>query len=400
VNWDDVQEFISILNQLTGKKYRLPTEAEWEYAARGGSRSKGYQNSGSNNIGSIAWYTDNSGRKTHTVGSKSPNELGIYDMTGNVWEWCSDWYDANYYKSSPSNNPKGASKGIGSYKVLRGGGWGGVSRPFRVALRNSFPRSYRDNCFGFRLVLDSESPVPVPAPNPTPTTSGNDYGIKMVYVQGGTFTMGCTSEQSNCYDNEKPAHKVTLSSFSIGKYEVTQAQWRAVMGNNPSVFSGCDRCPVEYVNWDDAQKFILKLNQQTGKKYRLPTEAEWEYAARGGSRSKGYQYSGSNDVGAVAWCRDTGSKKTYKVGSKSPNELGIYDMSGNVSEWCNDWYDDNYYESSPSSNPKGASSGSYRVSRGGHWDNYFAEHCRVALRINSDPSARWYALGFRLVLEP
>jgi formylglycine-generating enzyme required for sulfatase activity/tRNA A-37 threonylcarbamoyl transferase component Bud32 len=251
--------------------------------------------------------------------------------------------------------------------------------------------------------LDCETPAPAPnptpSPKPTPTPSGNDYGIEMVYVQGGTFTMGCTSEQSGCGDDEKPAHTVSLSSFSIGKYEVTQAQWRAVMGDNPSDFSGCDRCPVEQVSWDDVQKFISKLNQLTGKRYRLPTEAEWEYAARGGSRSNGYQYSGSNNIGSVAWYEGNGGNKTHTVGSKSPNELGIYDMTGNVWEWCSDWYDANYYKSSPSSNPKGPSSGNGRVLRGGSW--YFdAEYCRVANRYYSTPSARYYSIGFRLLLVP
>jgi formylglycine-generating enzyme required for sulfatase activity len=232
-----------------------------------------------------------------------------------------------------------------------------------------------------------------------PTPSGSDHNIEMVYVKGGTFTMGCTSEQSGCQDDEKPAHKVTLSRFSIGKYEVTQAQWRAVMGDNPSYNKDCDRCPVEQVSWDDVQIFISKLNQLTGKRYRLPTEAEWEYAARGGSRSKGYQYSGSNNIGSVAWYTDNSGSKTHTVGSKSPNELGIYDMTGNVWEWCSDWYDANYYKSSPSGNPKGASSGSYWVLRGGSWGSN-AEYCRVAIYISIPPSESGNNLGFRLALEP
>jgi formylglycine-generating enzyme required for sulfatase activity len=231
------------------------------------------------------------------------------------------------------------------------------------------------------------------------TPSGSDYNIEMVDVSGGTFTMGCTSEQTNCHEPEKPACTVSLSSFSIGKYEVTQAQWRAVMGDNPSGFSGCDSCPAEKVSWDDVQKFISKLNKLTGKRYRLPTEAEWEYAARGGSRSKGYQYSGSNNIDSAAWYRDNGGSKTHTIGSKSPNELGIYDMSGNVYEWCSDWYDENYYNSSPSSNPKGPSSGSYRVLRGGCWIIY-PEYCRVAIRFNASPRDRSHYIGFRLALEP
>jgi formylglycine-generating enzyme required for sulfatase activity len=189
--------------------------------------------------------------------------------------------------------------------------------------------------------------------------------IEMVYVQGGTFMMGCIGEQgSDCWDGEKPAHQVTLSSFYIGQYEVTQAQWKAVMGSNPSNFKG-DNLPVEMVSWNDAQEFIRKLNAQTGKRYRLPTEAEWEYAARGGSKSRGYKYSGSNTLGNVAWYNDNSGRDTHPVGKKLPNELGIYDMSGNVSERCSDWY--GAYPASAQNNPTGASSGDYRVERGGNF---------------------------------
>jgi formylglycine-generating enzyme required for sulfatase activity len=217
---------------------------------------------------------------------------------------------------------------------------------------------------------------------------------EMVFVEGGTFTMGCASEQGeDCFDDEKPAHQVTLSNYYIGKYEVTQAQWKAVMGNNPSYFSGCDNCPVEQVSWDDVQEFIRKLNAKTGKNYRLPTEAEWEYAARGGNRSQGYKYSGSNSVGNVAWYDDNSGYKTHPVGTKQANELGIYDMNGNVWEWCQDWYDN--YNSGSQTNPNGASSGSYRVSRGGSWFGN-ARYVRVSDRGNGTPGFRFNFLGFRL----
>ncbi|MEZ4915060.1 MAG: bifunctional serine/threonine-protein kinase/formylglycine-generating enzyme family protein [Chitinophagales bacterium] len=163
----------------------------------------------------------------------------------------------------------------------------------------------------------------------------------MVYVAGGSFTMGCTSEQgSDCYNYEKPAHTVSVQSFYIGKYEVTQEEWRAVMGSDPPelYFKGCDRCPVESVSWNDAQDFLKKLNAQTGKNYRLPSEAEWEYAARGGNKSKGYKYAGSDNINVVARYGGNSNNKTQTVGGKQANELGIYDMSGNVYEWCNDWY--------------------------------------------------------------
>ncbi len=226
--------------------------------------------------------------------------------------------------------------------------------------------------------------------------------LEMVAVRGGSFTMGCTSEKKgDCYPREKPSHSVTVSDFYMGKYAVTQAQWHSIMGNNPSYFSGCDSCPVEQVNWYDVQVFLEKLNQKTGKTYRLPTEAEWEYAAKGGAQSKGYRYAGSNNVKKVAWYTKNSDYKTHPVGVKMPNELGIYDMNGNVWEWCNDWYSDSYYSSSPSINPQGPSSGSGRVQRGGSW-RMAAAVTRVTFRsfIDTEPTNRSFDLGFRLVLSP
>ena len=217
----------------------------------------------------------------------------------------------------------------------------------------------------------------------------------MAYVAGGTFTMGCTAEQADeCNGSEKPAHQVILNAFFIGKYEVTQAQWYEVMGNNPSYFSGCNNCPVEKVSWNEVQDFIRKLNQKTGKNFRLPTEAEWEFAARGGNQSRAYKYAGSDNINEVAWYYDNAGNKTHPVGQKSPNELGLYDMSGNVWEWCNDWYGN--YTSTGDNNPSGPVRGSYRVFRGGSW-NYGAIHCRSAYRINLSPDDRDNFIGFRLV---
>ena len=232
----------------------------------------------------------------------------------------------------------------------------------------------------------------------TPSSSSANFGdIEMVFVKGGTFTMGATSEQRrDAESDEKPTHSVTISDYYIGKYEVTQAQWRAVMGNNPSNFKG-DNLPVECVSWNDVQVFIQRLNEKTGKRFRLPTEAEWEYAARGGSQSKGYKYSGSNTLDDVAWHYGNSSSKTHPVGQKQPNKLGIYDMSGNVWEWCQDWY--GVYSSSSQTNPTGPSSGSYRVLRGGsRFDG--AWYCRVSFRRSYDPRTRYDNGGFRLVCSP
>ncbi len=224
----------------------------------------------------------------------------------------------------------------------------------------------------------------------------NGISIEMVKVEAGSFNMGATPEMENPYDSEKPVHRVTLTNnYYIGKYEVTQALWQAVMGSNPSYFKG-DDLPVEKVSWDDCQDFISKLNAMTGKRFRLPSEAEWEYAARGGKKSRGYQYSGSNTLGDVAWYYGNSGPKTHAVGTKQPNELGIYDMTGNVSEWCQDRYGD--YSGVPQTNPTGSVDGKFRVNRGGSW-MFFARFCRSSFHSSNSSDDREEYLGLRLVLS-
>jgi len=234
-----------------------------------------------------------------------------------------------------------------------------------------------------------------------------------IFVPGGTFMMGSTSGESD----ENPVHSVTVSDFYIGKCEVTQKEWKDIMGNNHSYFKG-DNLPVEKVSWYDAVKFCNKKSSKEGLSpcysgsgknitcifsangYRLPTEAEWEYAARGGNKSKGYTYSGSNTIGDVAWYNNNSGSKTHIVGTKQPNELGIDDMTGNVWEWCNDWYDKNYYSKSSMNNPTGPSSGASRVLRGGSW-YYDDRSCCVVCRTYDDPAFRDNrAYGFRFLRAP
>lgn len=216
----------------------------------------------------------------------------------------------------------------------------------------------------------------------------------MVRVEGATFTMGASSEQGKEAGGfEKPAHQVTLSSFFIGKYEVTQEEWRALMDSNPSKFKGANR-PVENVDWNECLEFIQKLNALTGIQFRLPTEAEWEFAARGGNKSIGYKYSGSDDLGSVAWYKGNSRKQTHEVGQKLPNELGLYDMNGNVEEWCQDWL---RYTDSSQTNPIGVSEERIRAIRGGSW-NSEAKWCRVSSRIWHQPIGRSDSLGLRLAL--
>ena len=461
VSWDDCQSFIRKLNTMTGMDFRLPTEAEWEYAARGGNKSGNKKFSGSDKIGSVAWYRGNSDKATHPVGQKNPNELGLYDMSGNVNEWCSDWYGADYYgvcacADSPQNNPKGPEGGA---RVLRGGSWFERNKSCRTSARKSLHPLYRQfpgypGTNGLRIALSQSSTTQQPVEpvredfmedesaqlQQTQLGSTKDVSAvkqlspvienliaNMVNVEGGTFTMGATSEQgSDANSDEKPSHNVSLSSFSIGRYEVTQEEWEAVMGTNPSHYKNAKN-PVESVSWDDCQIFIDKLNEMTGKKFRLPTEAEWEYAARGGSKicsdkesatqpidqqfgktrkkrgPKRYKYAGSNVIDSVAWYNGNSNNFPHPVGQKDPNELGLYDMSGNVFEWCSDWYCWNYYKSSPQNNPKGFSEGcSYRVYRGGSW-NSSDNNCRVSCRtqmfgMDGKPSLRSSSIGLRLAL--
>ena len=244
----------------------------------------------------------------------------------------------------------------------------------------------------------------VAADNKPQTQDSGDFVLKvkgieypMVYVQGGTFKM----EGGNCSKNDKAVHSVTLSDYRIGKYEVTQEFWEAVMGNNPSHFKG-PRRPVDSVSWYDCQEFISKLNSLTGKDFKLPTEAQWEYAARGGKKSKGYKYSGSNFIQDIAWCRYNSGGETHDVGTKIPNELGLYDMTGNVGEWCADWIESlyNLYRVSSQTNPVGPASGFHRVVRGGSWrDGFVGSYLDIFYdRLGVVPSDCYYENGFRLCL--
>lgn len=222
--------------------------------------------------------------------------------------------------------------------------------------------------------------------------------MELICVAGGCFEMGDIFGDGR--PDEKPAHEVCLSDFYIGKYQITQGQWNKVMGENPSNFSNRgDNCPVEQVSWNDVQEFIRTLNAQSGKNYRLPTEAEWEYAARSGGKAE--KWAGTSNelsLGDYAWCSDNSGNKTHPVGKKKPNSLGIYDMTGNIWEWCSDWYGDEYYGESPRDNPGGPSSGSERVLRGGSW--YFNSfYARTSYRSAIEPDYRYNYLGFRLVAD-
>lgn len=405
VSWAQCQEFVTKLSALTGRNFRLPTEAEWEYAARGGNKSKGYKYSGSDNMDEVGWYDDNFSEFLRKNGlyliegpdvkTKKPNELGLYDMSGYYPEFCWVW--------------NGSS--VGTRYVVRGGS---IDKECDVEECRVNVRGEINETVGLRLAMDSETgelapsnTIQVPASSTNPPKEDNKQSRRtvtvgkvsftMVHVEGGTFMMGATSEQgSDANDDENPAHQVTLSPYFIGETEVTQSLWEEVMGRNPSSNFKVAKRPVENVSWDDCQDFIRKLNQKTGLNFSLPTEAEWEFAARGGNKSQGYKYIGSNTLDEVAWYSNNSEGISRNVKSKKANELGLYDMSGNVWEWCQDWYSN--YVSSSQTNPTGPSSGSLRVARGGSWHSSSGD-CRVSNRDNDTPDRRISNLGLRLVLH-
>lgn len=376
VNMEQVKEFIARLNAQSTQVYRLPTEAEWELAARGGYPVSNFKYAGSDNVSEV--FSAQGSWQPTSIGRKEPNSLGIYDMSGNAWEYCGDLYNDFAYDRELTKNPKGPLMG-NSFSV-RGGGadyYSNGSGDGRVSRRTG---SNGGDNVGFRLVTSTTEPVG--------ETEIQRLINDMVLVQGGTFTMG-----SNDYnDNEKPAHPVTVSSFFISKFEVTQNLWKYVMETEPARYKGAKR-PVTNVSWDDVQEFISRLNDLTGGNFRLPTEAEWEFAATGGKNSNGFKYAGSDNVDEVFSAQ--GSWQPTSVGRKTANELGLYDMSGNVWEYCNDWYNAFAYDREHVSNPQGPATGSEHVVRGGGADYYSngSNDGRITRRGSSNGGDN---VGFRL----
>ena len=417
VTWDDSQKFIQKLNALGQGTFRMPTEAEWEYACRAGTKTRFYwgDDLSYTQIGEYAWYMDNSSLKTHEVGLKKPNAFGLYDMSGNMWEWCQDWYSA--YLLNDQTDP--SSVNGGTYRVLRGGCWyyNGGDWDCRSAIRNNncVTNDWTYNCFGLRLVSSDDSqltplPTPVQTPTPVPIPSSlpsitvslpnlptDAKPLEMVLIQPGTFMMGSAAGgEKDRQANEGPKHRVTITRpFYMGKYEVTQEQWQTVMGNNPSYYNGIN-LPVEKTSWDNCQTFIQKLNQLGQGIFRLPTEAEWEYACRAGTTARFYWGDDLNEtqIYEYAWYDGNSSLKTHGEGLKKPNSWGLYDMSGNVFEWCQDWL--GTFTSNAQNDPVGPNSGSHHVFKGGACQDP-AGSCRPACRVGGTPNYTNSNLGFRLV---
>ncbi|MEQ8704246.1 MAG: SUMF1/EgtB/PvdO family nonheme iron enzyme [Phaeodactylibacter sp.] len=382
--------------------YRLPTEAEWEYAARGASMDNDFRYAGSNNWQEVAV----TGSATQPAGSKPPNELGLYDMSGNVAEWVWDGYGD--YPNFPLCDPRGTA--AAAARVIRGGHFQQASG-IAVSSRGQEEAGSQSSNIGFRVAR----------------TTG-----RMVRVAGGTFTMGCTDEQEpDCQNDEYPPHTVTVGDFFLSRFEVTQAEWAALVPEYTPLYNrgtGPDY-PTYRVSWYDAATFCNRLSLAEGRTpayyfdedftlafdslvgdqlayvdlywdttadgYRLPTEAEWEYAARGGAAGGGTLYAGSNDLDAIAWHSGNSSVSSQPVGALAPNALGLYDMTGNVYEWCWDWYDSDYYEVSPSEDPLGPPASTVRTIRGGSW-NTTPDGSRLANRLNFLPGARRTTFAFRV----
>lgn len=509
-------QFIEKLNERTGLQFNLPTEAQWEYAARGGNKSKGFLYSGSNDATEVGWVEENLDQAKfgqHPGGQKAPNELGIYDMTGNVNEWCRDVYGA--YPEEPQVNPKGPKpSGSSVVYVVRGGSFLVESaRWCRNTKRISYPDNFAQMDIGLRLVLRDPASGPEPEPEPEPeifvptvvtgevsdvtensakvsmnitsdggaavtacgivwaeepnpteglltkvtfdgteatytcqltglnagttyyyrayatneagTAYGDEYSfttdealpsesikrvevngivIDLVLVEGGKFTMGATEDLialAPCSDDELPAHEVTLDSYYMAKYEVTQALWTEIMGSNPSQMIKNNDCPVDGMSHLQCLEFIQKLNECTGLQFNLPTEAQWEYAARGGNKSQGFLYSGSNDATEVGWVMENMAEfGQHPGGQKAPNELGIYDMTGNVSEWCLDFYAT--YTEESQTNPvvtEPIDSGNSCVVRGGGYMDESKSWCRNTKRQRFVEGHMQMDIGLRLVLN-
>jgi formylglycine-generating enzyme required for sulfatase activity len=376
ISWNEAVSYCEAVGM------RLPTEAEYEYAARSGGTGSRY-----GNLDRIAWYLDDSGHTTHEVGLKQSNALGFSDMLGNAEVWVSDWYAE--YAAGSQRDPSGPASG--QNRVVRGGSWATEARNARVSYRFRFGPSVRSNYVGIRCAGNAGG-LPVVAPAPVApresvkpvlqagTTKVNEKdGLLYVWIPPGTFQMGCSPGDSECLDNEKPAHEVTIAKgFWMGQVPVTQEAYQRVIGTNPSHFRG-EQLPVESVTWNEAHSYCEVAGM------RLPTEAEWEYAARAGTTGSRY-----GDLDRIAWFNRT---TTHPVNQKEANAFRLYDMLGSVFEWVADWYADKY-PPGPRRDPTGPVSGQARTQRGGSCLK-LPRSARASTRSWSAPSTRAYDYGFR-----
>ena len=410
ISWHEATAFCKALSKKTGRTVRLPTEAEWEYACRAGTTTAYSFGDDSSKLGDYAWYgSDGSqSRYARSVGAKKPNAWGLYDMHGNVEEWCADWY-ADSYPNVDARDPRGPA--TGKYRVLRGGGWQSSSPNSCLAgSRTQASPDRHGRNIGLRVVLESDSradsDVPV-RPKPATTTPGKNKKLsltlgrtatmELVRIEAGKFTMGSPANEKDRKKNEGPQRQVTISRpFYMAITEVTQGQYAAVMGKNPSRFKGNSN-PVETVSWNDAVEFCKASSKMTGRLVRLPTEAEWEYACRAGMRTRFNFGDDAGDLGDHGWYKRNSMGRTHSTGRAKPNGWGLYDMHGNVGEWCSDWHSASY-TGAKALDPKGPKSGDRCVLRGGSWLSVPGV-CRSAYRYGAHPSNRHSYDGFRVVVE-
>ena len=414
VRWHDADAFCQKLSLREGRPYRLPTEAQWEYACRAGSTTRFSFGDAETELTHYGWFADNSDGSPHPVGQKRPNAWGLYDMHGNVVEWCRDWFDRNYYAHSPAVDPAGPDddRARDSHgrktKVLRGGAWRTPWITCDSAWRYHPMNPHYDGQhghFGFRVITPA-TPVPVDretTPTPASPAPGgeapftNSIGMHMVPIPPGTFLMGSPLGEEKRREAEGPEHQVTLSrGFYMSAHEVTQQQYEAVKGTNPADPKGGGNFPVNRVSWHGAQGFCKKLSEREGRIYRLPTEAEWEYACRAGSTGRYCFGEADAQLHVYGWALGWSGDSFHPVGQKRPNAWGLFDMHGNLWEWCQDWHEEDYYAHSPSVDPTGPDSGSARALRGGSWVNS-PWHCRCAHRFRFEPQATGPLFGFRVV---
>jgi len=413
VPWEGAQEFCKKLSAKTGKTVQLPTEAQWEYACRAGTKTRFYSGDAEGDLDRVAWYGANSKGLTHPVGQKGANAWGLYDMHGNVWEWCQDWYGE--YAAGAATDPQGAASGPA--RVLRGGSWNGGPGGCRSACRSYITLGWTYTS-GSRVVLAGSSakpPVPagpsavqsIPPPSADVAACAKERGLEpamsldlgkgvkleLVLIPAGKFLMGSPEPEKGF--TRETQHEVTISKpFYMGRYEVTQEQYEAITGTNPSQFKGAKN-PVESVSWEDAQEFGKKLSAKTGKTVQLPTEAQWEYPCRAGTTTRFYSGDADGDLDGVGWYGSNSGGTTHPVGEKKPNTWGLYDMHGNVCEWCADWYKE--YEAGAVTDPTGPATGAFRVLRGGGYNNY-PWFCISAHRACHRPDVRDFVSGFRVIL--
>ncbi len=390
VGWNDCQSFLRKLSAKLNRTFRLPTEAEWECACRAGTGTEFYFGDTQTAMAEHAWSSGNSGNTTHPVGQKKPNAWGLHDMAGNVAEWCEDRYAP--YDKGAQTDPKGPE--TGGHRISRGGEWRFGANSCRSTARGRARDLTKWPTLGLRVCLVADPPDAGEQ-----IDLGKGVTMKLVRIPAGTFIMGSPKTEKGRQADEGPQHKVTISKpFYMGVTEVTQQQYEAIMGKNPSKFKG-PKNPVDQVSWNDCVEFCRALSKTTGRTVRLPTEAEWEYACRAGTKTRFCFGDNENQFDQYGWHKDNCDGKTHPVAQKKPNAWGLHDMHGNLWEWCADWYADSY-ANAKAVDPQGPASGSSRIKRGGSWTNHSDEYCRSASRGWDAPDGRKYHIGFRVVVAP